>query len=152
MDKELLRELYGDAHASSYPHSAVCRSYRMQYIQRDGGGRPQQQQVSFADTLQRKAAMGNLLEIIDLRSTPKVQEGVVRWADAIRESACGPGLRGGWNASRKCHCDEGRLIVNCRASGLSREVRARHRPVALHARRLRQAVYDGPSPGSSRPL
>ena len=121
MDKELLRELYGDAHASSYPHSAVCRSYRMQYIQRDGGGRPQQQQVSFADTLQRKAAMGNLLEIIDLRSTPKVQEGVVRWADAIRESACGPGLRGGWNASRKCHCDEGRLIVNCRASGRGEE-------------------------------
>ena len=33
-----------------------------------------------------------------------------------------------------------------RAVGLSREVRARHRPVALHARRLRQAVYDGPSP------
>ena len=113
MDKELLRELYGDAHASSYPHSAFCGPYRMHYIQRDGDGRPQQHSVSF-DTLQRKANMANLLEIIDLRPTPKAREGIVRWADAIRESACGPGLRGGWNASRNCRCDEDRLIVNCR--------------------------------------
>ena len=74
------------------------------------------------DTLQRKANMGNLLEIIDLRPTAKMvqepsPEGGARWADAVRETACGPGLRAGWNASRRCHCDEGRLIVNCHGAG-----------------------------------
>ena len=128
MDKDLLRELYGDTYWnasiqpfglwSTHPH---CAMNRMRF----GDDRPQRQ-LPF-DTLQRKANLGNLLEIVDLRPTSKVQEpsleGGVRWSEAVRESACRPGLRAGWNASRRCHCDENRLIVNCHTGRRSRPVR-----------------------------